>query len=204
MFVASRVESGDEGKAVLAPLPQFNGCVQTAVGCVTLRRANGIAFQVMVGDPVCPGDVIETAADGRIGIRFIDGTVFNLSRDARMVLNQFVCLFLEVSPEGKARRPDDAGGFSPQPPRGGGPTAPDVRIEELDFSVRTYNCLKKANIQTVADLVRTSEEELMNIRNFGRKSLLEVRDKLAQFNLTLAGAPLAEPADEEDEEEGEE
>jgi DNA-directed RNA polymerase subunit alpha len=82
--------------------------------------------------------------------------------------------------------------------------APDARIEELDFSVRTYNCLKKANTQTIADLVQTTEEDLMNIRNFGRKSLLEVREKLAQFGLTLAGAPLAEPGDGDEDEEGEE
>src|SRR6266571_3336178 len=91
MFVASRVESGDEGKAVVALLPQVIGHIQTRIGCGTLRRASGIAVQVMVGDPVCQGDVIETAADGRIGIRVIDGTVFNLSRSTRVVLNEFVC-----------------------------------------------------------------------------------------------------------------
>jgi len=91
MFVASRVESGDEGEAVVALLPQVIGHIQTAIGCGTLRRASGIVVQVMVGDPVCQGDVIETAADGRIGIRFIDGTVFNLSRGTRVVLDEFVC-----------------------------------------------------------------------------------------------------------------
>ncbi len=63
--------------------------------------------------------------------------------------------------------------------------APDARIEELDFSVRTYNCLKKAGITNVQDLVQTSEQELMNIRNFGRKSLNEVKDKLAAMDLGL-------------------
>src|SRR5216684_297546 len=91
MFVASRVESGDEGKAVVALLPQVIGHIQTRIGCGTLRRASGIAVQVVVGDPVCQGDVIETAADGRIGIRFIDGTVFNLFNSTRVVLNEFVC-----------------------------------------------------------------------------------------------------------------
>src|SRR5882724_270517 len=91
MFVASRVESGDEGKAVVALPPQVIGHIQTTIGYGTLRRASGIAVQVVVGDPVCQGDVIETAADGRIGIRFIDGTVFNLSSSTRVVLNEFVC-----------------------------------------------------------------------------------------------------------------
>src|SRR5260370_5508458 len=91
MFVASSVECGDQGEAVVALLPQIIGNIQTAIGCGTLRRASGIAVQVMVGDPVCEGDVIETAADGRIGIRFIDGTAFNLSGGTRVTLNEFVC-----------------------------------------------------------------------------------------------------------------
>lgn len=67
---------------------------------------------------------------------------------------------------------------------------PDVRVEELDFSVRTYNCLKRAGITSVRDLVRRTEHELLNIRNFGKKSLYEVREKLAQLNLTLRGETL--------------
>ena len=63
--------------------------------------------------------------------------------------------------------------------------APDARIEELDFSVRTYNCLKKANILTIGELVQHSEQDLMNIRNFGKKSLTEVREKLSQLGLGL-------------------
>ena len=91
MFVASRVDSGDEGKAVAALLPQVIGNIQTVTGCGTLRRAGGVAVQVVAGDPICQGDVIETASDGWIGIRFIDGTVFNLSRGTRVMVNEFAC-----------------------------------------------------------------------------------------------------------------
>jgi DNA-directed RNA polymerase subunit alpha len=63
--------------------------------------------------------------------------------------------------------------------------APDARIEELDFSVRTYNCLKKANVLTIGELVQITEQDLMNIRNFGRKSLNEVKERLAQLGLSL-------------------
>ena len=91
MFVASRVDSGDEGKAVAALLPQVIGNIQTVTGCGTLRRAGGVAVQVVAGDPICQGDVIETASDGWIGIRFIDGTVFNLSRSTRVMVNEFAC-----------------------------------------------------------------------------------------------------------------
>src|SRR5438034_6335085 len=106
---------------------------------------------------------------------------------AAHILDNYIQLFFNVSSTKL---------FLPSVPAAGPSAdqkAPDARIEELDFSVRTYNCLKKANIQTIADLVQTTEEDLMNIRNFGRKSLLEVRDKLAQFGQRLAGAPLAEP-----------
>ncbi len=68
------------------------------------------------------------------------------------------------------------------------PGAPDARIEELDFSVRTYNCLKKANVLTIGDLLQISESELMQIRNFGKKSLTEVREKLSSLGLTILGA----------------
>ena len=89
MSVASGVEFGDACMAARGQLPQAIGNIQTAIGCGTIRGASGIAVQVMVGDPVCLGDVIETAADGLIEIRFVDGTVFNLSRDARVVLSEF-------------------------------------------------------------------------------------------------------------------
>jgi VCBS repeat-containing protein len=90
MLVASGVEFGDACMAAVGQLPQVIGNIQTAIGCGTIRRAGGIAVQVAAGDPVCQGDVIETAADGRIEIRFVDGTVFNLSRDARVELSEFV------------------------------------------------------------------------------------------------------------------
>jgi DNA-directed RNA polymerase subunit alpha len=83
--------------------------------------------------------------------------------------------------------------------------APDARIEELDFSVRTYNCLKKANILTVGELTQISEVDLMNIRNFGRKSLTEVKDKLASMGLQLKDSPegaFMGGDDDEDEDEG--
>lgn len=69
---------------------------------------------------------------------------------------------------------------------------PDVRVEELDFSVRTFNCLKRAGISSVRDLVHRTQHELMSIRNFGKRSLLEVREKLANLGLTLRGETLEE------------
>ena len=58
-------------------------------------------------------------------------------------------------------------------------------IEDLDLSVRSYNCLKREGINSVSELVALSETQLMNIRNFGQKSVDEVRDKLTSLGLSL-------------------
>ncbi|MDS1030446.1 DNA-directed RNA polymerase subunit alpha [Bacillota bacterium LX-D] len=61
----------------------------------------------------------------------------------------------------------------------------DMTIEELDLSVRSYNCLKRAGINTVEELIQRSEEDMMKVRNLGRKSLEEVDQKLQALNLSL-------------------
>ena len=61
----------------------------------------------------------------------------------------------------------------------------DIRIEELDLTVRSFNCLKREGINTLAELVNLTEHQLMNIRNFGQKSVDEVRDKLIEMGLSL-------------------
>lgn len=78
--------------------------------------------------------------------------------------------------------------------------APDTRIEELDFSVRTYNCLKKAAVLTVGELAQMSEVDLMNIRNFGKKSLTEVKEKLNTMGLTLKDSDGYFPGEDDDDE----
>ena len=61
----------------------------------------------------------------------------------------------------------------------------EMTIEELDLSVRSYNCLKRAGINTVEDLTNRSEEDMMKVRNLGRKSLEEVILKLRAFGMDL-------------------
>lgn len=61
----------------------------------------------------------------------------------------------------------------------------EITIEELDLSVRSYNCLKRANINTVQELIERDEEDMMKVRNLGRKSLEEVQQKLAALGLSL-------------------
>ena len=62
----------------------------------------------------------------------------------------------------------------------------EMTIEELDLSVRSFNCLKRANINTVEDLISKTQDEMMKVRNLGRKSLEEVMNKLAMMGLSLA------------------
>ena len=61
-----------------------------------------------------------------------------------------------------------------------------MTIDELDLSVRSYNCLKRANINTVADLIDKTGEDMMRVRNMGKKSLDEVQKKLEMMGLSLA------------------
>ena len=63
----------------------------------------------------------------------------------------------------------------------------DTPIEELELGVRSYNCLKREGVETVGDLIAKSEQELMCIPNFGRKSIEEVRERLEENNLKLRG-----------------
>jgi DNA-directed RNA polymerase subunit alpha len=58
-----------------------------------------------------------------------------------------------------------------------------MMIEDLDLSVRSYNCLKRAGIQTVEELTTRTEDEMMRVRNLGKKSLKEVKDKLYELGL---------------------
>lgn len=117
-------------------------------------------------------------------------------------------LVLEVWTNG-AVRPDEAiaeasrllidhfrlvGGIPDGQPAASGPTDPETArllqtpIEELELSVRPYNRLKRAGIHTIGDLVQRTEEEIANVKNFGRKSLEEVTEKLAALGLSLRKA----------------
>src|SRR5437868_14645044 len=75
---------------------------------------------------------------------------------------------------------------------GDGDRKPEIRnenlnrsVEELELSVRSYNCLKNANIQTIGELVQKTEAEMLKTKNFGRKSLNEIKEILASMGLSL-------------------
>jgi DNA-directed RNA polymerase subunit alpha len=81
----------------------------------------------------------------------------------------------------------EAPGLSLGPAEGDGEVSDDHRlpIEDLNLSVRSYNCLKRESVNTVGDLVQRSEQELTDIRNFGQKSIDEVKSKLEELGLSL-------------------
>ena len=66
-------------------------------------------------------------------------------------------------------------------------------VDEMELSVRSYNCLKNANIRTIGELVQKTEAEMLKTKNFGRKSLNEIKEILAGMGLSL-GMKLEQPA----------
>lgn len=102
---------------------------------------------------------------------------------AAKVLCEHLKLFINLS--------NAADRFDIIAPDEGGTDAPktdDMPIEELELSVRSYNCLKRANISTVRELTEKSEEEMMKVRNLGHKSLEEVKNKLHDLGLSFRNA----------------
>ncbi len=83
---------------------------------------------------------------------------------------------------------EDEGGDGPftESAEDAGTKTMEMTIEDLELSVRSYNCLKRAGINTVAELVQKTEEDMMKVRNLGRKSLDEVKKKLGELGLSLA------------------
>ena len=105
-FAGSVEAQNNTADPAVQPAAKPIGKVVTAAGSVTIEHVNAVviqatvsgqAGQTKVGDPVYLGDVVQTGADGRIGINFTDGTSFNLSSNARMTLNEFV-----YEPNGKS------------------------------------------------------------------------------------------------------
>ena len=104
-------------------------------------------------------------------------------RKVAMILHEYLNIFAAMPEraEAEAEAPVEA------LPEGFDATL-DRPIEELDFSVRTFNCLKKESIDTLGELVQRTEAELLAIRNFGKRSLDEVIQRLDSYGLQLTGA----------------
>lgn len=118
--------------------------------------------------------VLEVEADGSVTPR---ETVV----EAANIINQHMNAFMTLADE--SEEPEEQSIFAAVETDDN--TELDKQIEDLDLSVRSYNCLKRAGIHSVRQLVEFSENDLLNIRNFGVKSIEEVKDKLESMGLGL-------------------
>src|SRR5919206_749455 len=117
-------------------------------------------------------------------------------REAAEILIKYLAIFSEperidaLRDQGAALVGAEAGlgGDGAGAPGGGAGGMDDILIEELELGVRSYNCLKRAGVQTVGDLIQKSESELNAIPNFGRKSIEEVKETLEARGLALRAA----------------
>lgn len=102
---------------------------------------------------------------------------------AANIVTQYMGAFLSLNESEEEEEGDAPSIFAPEGEETNAEL--DKQIEDLDLSVRSYNCLKRAGIHAVRQLVEYSENDLLNIRNFGAKSIEEVKDKLISMGLNL-------------------
>jgi DNA-directed RNA polymerase subunit alpha len=119
--------------------------------------------------------ILEIETDGSISPR--DAVV-----EAANIIDQHMNAFMTLADE---KEPAEDDSIFAQNVEEEDNTDLDKAIESLQLSVRSYNCLKRAGIHTVRQLVEFSENDLLNIRNFGVKSIEEVKDKLEDMGLGL-------------------
>ena len=98
----------------------------------------------------------------------------------------------------KARVNEDGSAYSPSTELQISPDQYDIAVETLDLSSRTLNCLKRANLHRVGEVLELKKEDLLKIRNFGEKSLNEIYDKLSELGLSPSDQGSAEKPDDSD------
>ena len=137
--------------------------------------------------------VVYTVEDTRVGqITDFDKLIMEVYTDKSMspadalslaaqIMSGHLSLFINLSEEVKQEGP-----IFIKPEENPKDKILEMTVEELDLSVRSYNCLKRANINTVETLVSKTEDEMMKVRNLGKKSLEEVRKKLDAMELAFA------------------
>jgi DNA-directed RNA polymerase subunit alpha len=108
---------------------------------------------------------------------------------AAKLIRDHLNIFINLE-EGAEPQAESAGD---QPRSGVGNENLDKSVEELELSVRSYNCLKNANIRTIRELVQKTEAEMLKTKNFGRKSLNEIKEILHTMGLSL-GMRVDQPA----------
>ena len=131
-------------------------------------------------------------------LKLTNKTMENLRKEFDEQANKAVKsrLVLEAIIKAEDIKPDDkeveekvAAAASEEAPAETNEEEPSITIDELELSVRAYNCLKRASINSMAELLKKSEHDLLNIKNFGKKSSDEVIERLHHFGLDLAPNP---------------
>ena len=143
--------------SIFTPVTRVNFLVEnTRVGQIT--DYDKLTLEVWTGGTVAPDDAVSYGAK---------------------LLNEHLALFIDLSDNAKNTE------ILVEKEEGKKEKVLEMSIEELDLSVRSYNCLKRAGINTVEDLACKTEEEMMKVRNLGKKSLEEVLNKIAELGLSL-------------------
>ena len=137
-----------------------------------IQKVNYVVEDTRAGQSEADRLVLEVWTDGSVRPEEA------VQEGARVLIDQFK-LFAGMGQEGEAAAGLEQGADAQMAKLHAMP------IEELELSVRPYNCLKRAGINTVGDLIQRTEEEIVAVKNFGRKSLDEVREKLTVLGLSL-------------------
>jgi DNA-directed RNA polymerase subunit alpha len=159
-------ERNKEGRDTIGVIPVdsiFSPVRRVAYAVEHTRVESETNFDKLVLDIETNGAISPKEAFAAAGRTLVDllGLIASLAEDAQ-------ALTLGPAPEDAARASDMA-----------------LPIEEMDFSVRSYNCLKREGVMTVGDLIQRTEQDLLDIRNFGQKSIDEVKQKLAAMGMGL-------------------
>ncbi len=115
------------------------------------------------------------------------------------ILDKYVKMFFALTTDGMDLGLNDVDDDMPELDG-----VPEVRVEEMEFSQRTFNCLRRANVENLRDILRYTESDLLAIRGFGKKALDEVRDKLAERGYQMKigkGVPRIDAFDDDEDEE---
>lgn len=144
--------------SLYTPVTRVNFTVDdTRVGQIT--DYDKLTFEVWTNGTITPNDAVSLGAK---------------------ILSEYLNLFIDLSDNAKNAE------ILVEKKEGKKEKVLELTIEELDLTVRSYNCLKRAGINTVEDLAKKTEEDMMKVRNLGRKSLEEVLNKLAELGLSLS------------------
>ena len=144
--------------SIYTPVPKVNFAVEnTRVGQIT--DYDKLTLEVWTNGTLTPNEAVSLGAK---------------------ILNEHLNLFIDLS--GNAKNTE----IMVEKEESKKEKVLEMTIEELDLSVRSYNCLKRAGINTVEDLIQKTEEDMMKVRNLGRKSLEEVINKLVGLGLSLS------------------